>query len=82
MSHAISQVRPTRSRRQILLVALALACFVGVYALLARSLWVARSPMVDSNPKAALDAGGLITPAEPVPPTRIYRDPDAPGRRF
>lgn len=82
MSDANSQKKPTRSRRQTLVVALALVCFVGVYALLARSLWVERSPMLDSNPAARRDAGDLLSPAEPAPPLRFYRDPDSPGRRF
>lgn len=82
MSHAISQERSTRSRRQVVVVALALACFVIVYALLAHSLWVTRSPILDSNPAAQRDAGDLLIPAEPAPPFRFYRDPDAPGHRF
>ena len=82
LSHAISQVKPSRTHHQALVIAIIVAFFVGVCALIARSQPSARPSTLEANPAVNPESGDQSAPAQPARRARVYRDPDMPGRRF
>jgi hypothetical protein len=81
LSHAITHVKAPRTLPPALVIALAVAFFVGVGALLARSMSAPPSTL-DGFPAVHMDSGEQVAPAGAARPPRVPRDPGAPGRRF
>lgn len=82
MSHAISQVKPPHKARQVITIAIIVACVLGIFTLFALSSTTARPSTLEADPFGNVDEATPLAPSQSsrVPP--FHRDPDAPGRRF